>query len=584
MLRIAGMKSVRLLTLAFLTGCAVSPARNRQSAPAPTAPYLQESGNAVKTLQTWYDPSTGLYKTTGWWNSANSITVLVDYARLTKSTEYNSVLANTFTAAQKTTESQKARGGFLNKYLDDEGWWALAWIDAYDLTRSKTYLAMGESIFADMAGAWDDTCGGGIWWSKDKNYKNAIANELFLSVAAHLANRTSGAARKQYLAWGNREWKWFEATGMINTKGLINDGLTVASGVRGAASCTNNGKTTWTYNQGVVLGGLVELAAAGHNSDLRLPAQKIATAAISLLVDANGILHDSCEPKCGADGVQFKGIFVRNLVLLDKAHPDAGYESFVDKNADALWKDARGPNYQLAERWSGPFDASNAASQTSALDALVGTAAIHSKERAQEPVGKRMRDSEVEYTLTIDATKPIEHPARGRGQRPGSAFPGHSAGFPVRLDLIAPPNLEENTPIDFIVTNIGTEPINLPISVVWNSSSLRTSLTFYLTSDGIQYGHFVNGDPILPFQPISVELYAQNGDPKTFYSLAPSKAIKVHATMHFLGMKPGTHLLTCHAELAREVVTSSGTRTESLGTVEAIPVEKTFSAWGPNTR
>jgi predicted alpha-1,6-mannanase (GH76 family) len=376
------MKSLLLLTLALLTLCVVSPARNPQSAAAPAAPYLQESGDAVRTLQTWYDPSTGLYKTTGWWNSANSITVLVDYSRVAKSTEYNSVLANTFAVAQKTTESQKARTGFLNKYLDDEGWWALAWIDAYDLTQNKAYLGMGESIFADMAGAWDNTCGGGIWWSKDKNYKNAIANELFLSVAAHLANRTSGSARKQYLVWGNREWKWFEATGMINSKGLINDGLTIATGANGIASCTNNGRTTWTYNQGVVLGGLVELAAASHNPELRLPAQEIATTAISLLVDANGILHDPCEPRCGADGVQFKGIFVRNLVLLDRAHPDAAYELFVDKNAAALWKDAQGPDYQLAERWSGPFDAANAASQTSALDSLVAAATIHSKEKA----------------------------------------------------------------------------------------------------------------------------------------------------------------------------------------------------------
>ena len=379
MLRTSEIKPLLLLTLAFVTGCAVPPANNRQSAPALTAPYLQESGDAVRTLQTWYDPSTGLYKTTGWWNSANAITMLVDYERVSKSTEYNSVLANTFTAAQMTSEDKKTRAGFLNKYLDDEGWWALAWTDAYDLTKNKDYLAMGESIFADMATEWDDTCGGGIWWSKDRKYKNAIANELFLSVAAHLANRTSGSKRKQYLEWGNREWKWFQGTGMINAKGLINDGLTIASGGGGAASCTNNGRTIWTYNQGVVLGGLVELSAADHDTDLRLAAQKIATAAVTQLVDANGILHDPCEPKCGADGVQFKGIFVRNLVLLDKAHPDPAYESFFDKNADTLWKDARGPNFQLAERWSGPFDTANAASQTSALDALVGAATIHAK-------------------------------------------------------------------------------------------------------------------------------------------------------------------------------------------------------------
>ncbi len=374
MLRTAGIKFALLFALAIPSGCAPVVPRNHQSAPglaAPTTAYLRNASNAVLTLQTWYDSTTGLYKTTGWWNSANAIAVVVDYARVSKSTEYNPVFTNTFTAAQKTNP------GFLNKYYDDEGWWALAWIDAYDLTRNKDYLAMAEAIFTDMAGAWDDTCRGGIWWSKDRNYKNAIANELFLSVAAHLANRTSGSKRSQYLGWGNREWNWFQASGMINEKSLINDGLTKVSGEPAAPSCANNGRTTWTYNQGVVLGGLVELMAANHEPDLRLAAQRIATAAITHLVDTNGILHDPCEPKCGVDAVQFKGIFVRNLVLLDRSQPQTAYQVFVDRNADTLWKNGRGPNFQLTERWSGPFDSANAASQTSALDALVGAATLH---------------------------------------------------------------------------------------------------------------------------------------------------------------------------------------------------------------
>ena len=382
MFRVPAVIPVLLLVLPLLSGCGLLPAKKRQSAPALASPYLQHAADAIKTLQMWYDPSTGLYKTTGWWNSANAITVLVDYARVSKTADYNSVLANTFAAAPKTTEDKKTRAGFLNKYLDDEGWWALAWIDAYDLTKNKDYLTTGESIFADMATEWDDTCGGGIWWSKDRKYKNAIANELFLSVAAHLANRTSGSKQRQYLAWGNREWKWFEASGMMNAKGLVNDGLRIA-GAGAAATCTNNGQTTWTYNQGVVLGGLTELAAADRKPELGLPAEKIAAAAISQLVDANGVLHDRCEPKCGADGVQFKGVFVRNLVLLEKAHPDPAYESFIERNADTLWNDAQGPNTQLAERWSGPFDSANAASQTSALDALVSAARLQVKEKVR---------------------------------------------------------------------------------------------------------------------------------------------------------------------------------------------------------
>ena len=102
---------------------------------------------------------------------------------MTRTHAYDATFANTFDKAQH------ASAGFLNDYYDDEGWWALAWIDVYDLTHEERYLGMAVAIFKDMAQGWDGTCGGGIWWSKERKYKNAIANELFLSVAAHLARR-----------------------------------------------------------------------------------------------------------------------------------------------------------------------------------------------------------------------------------------------------------------------------------------------------------------------------------------------------------------------------------------------------------
>jgi predicted alpha-1,6-mannanase (GH76 family) len=365
------------LASSLLSGCvarSVNHQRGGQVAVTRVSRYLPRTSEEIETLQTWYTPASGLYKTTGWWNSANIVTVLADYARVSRSTQYNSVFANTFTSAQNTSP------GFLNKFYDDEGWWALAWIDAYDDTRDPRYLSMAESIFADMAGAWDDICGGGIWWSKDKKYKNAIANELFLSVAAHLVNRTTGTTRLQYLDWGNKEWTWFQASGMINAKNLINDGLGNRRDQTVGARCTNNGGTTWSYNQGVVLGGLAELSKANRDPALPKAAHSIATAAITLLVDTDGILHDPCEPKCGADGEQFKGIFVRNLVLLNQTHPQLAYKTFVYNNADSILKNAQGMNFQLGQVWSGPFNAANAASQSSGLDVIVGAATLESKD------------------------------------------------------------------------------------------------------------------------------------------------------------------------------------------------------------
>jgi predicted alpha-1,6-mannanase (GH76 family) len=313
------------------------------------------SAAGVEALQKWYVPDTGQWKTTNWWNAANATTMLVRYSRLTGSPEIKSAIANTFT--------RNSGKDFLNQYWDDEGWWALAWIDAYEWFHDERYLDMAERIFEDMKLGWDDTCGGGIWWRKDRRYKNAIPNELFLSVAARLAVVARDKDRPgEYLDWAKREWQWFAKSGMINADGLINDGLT--------ADCQNNKRTTWTYNQGVILGGLSTLAGATGDVALLERAQAIASAAIARLSDKDGILHESCEPKCGADGVQFKGIFARNLGVLNSAAPSPKFRAFLEANAARICR-VQTPEHGFGVVWSAPSETVTAATQVSALDAIL---------------------------------------------------------------------------------------------------------------------------------------------------------------------------------------------------------------------
>jgi predicted alpha-1,6-mannanase (GH76 family) len=350
---------------------------SQQSAPSGSNnEAVHRADVGIQALQQWYVPETGLYRTTGWWNAANVITALADYMRISGSRQFTTVLATTHTQAQITVPKEQRVGslekmtgfpGFLNKYYDDEGWWALAWIDAYDLTRDGRYLASAQSIFDDMADAWDNTCGGGIWWSKDRNYKNAIANELFFSVAAHLATRVP-ASRQRYADWAAKEWKWFGVSGMINERHLVNDGLVIDEA---AGTCRNNGRTVWTYNQGVLLGALAEWSQTPSNSGVLRNARLIADASLTNLTDKDGILHDTCEPNCNPDGVQFKGIFMRNLRALDAVVHDPRYRAAFTRNADSIWTRNKTPENQFGEVWSGPPGTPRAGSHSSALDALI---------------------------------------------------------------------------------------------------------------------------------------------------------------------------------------------------------------------
>ncbi len=335
--------------------------------------HVAQAQAAIDALQRWYVPATGLYRTTGWWNSANAITALADFSRLTRTDKYFAIFANTL---QVAPDSKDGGHGFLNNYYDDEGWWALAWIDVYDLTHDSQYLRMADSIFADMQLGWEPaTCGGGIWWSKDKKYKNAIANELFLAVAASLANREPDATRRRDdLEWAHKEWSWFLHSGMINGQHLINDGLEIS----GSGVCSNNGRETWTYNQGVILGGLVELDKADHDPNLKKMAISVALATITHLADGAGILHEPTKNDPGADAPQFKGIFVRNLSILNAVSPNRRLQAFVIANANSLWKKDRDTSDRFGFFWTGPVDSVDASRQSSALDLLNAAAATES--------------------------------------------------------------------------------------------------------------------------------------------------------------------------------------------------------------
>ncbi len=346
-----------------------------EPAPEPER-YRAWADAAARALQRWYNPRTGLWKTAGWWNGANALTALIQHSQRTGEASYAHVIETTYRQAPRVNP------GFSNEYYDDDGWWALAWIAAFDLTGEEKYLDLARSLFAGMAAGWDDTSGGGLWWTRGKTYKNAIPNELFLLAAGRLHQRTTelgttepgttelgttepGRRASGYLDWALREWQWFRASGLIGPAGLVNDGLT--------ADGANNGGTTWTYNQGVIIGGLTVLHEITGQGGYLEQAEAIAAAALRDLTVPPGILAEPGErvtARRDGDRPQFKGIFVRNLYDLYRHRPRAEYRDFIVTNATSLWRHSRNRRNQVGLAWTGPFDRADAARQGSALDAL----------------------------------------------------------------------------------------------------------------------------------------------------------------------------------------------------------------------
>jgi len=325
--------------------------------------YRARAAAAARALQRWYVPGTGLWSSTGWWNAANALMALIGYARHAGDGGQARVAATTFRRARLRHPD------FVNMFFDDNGWWGLAWVAAYDLTGESRYLDAARVIFARNLAGWDGVCGGGLWWNTRRTYKNAISNELFITLAAQLHERTPGD--REYLSWALRAWEWLTDRALIGPDGLVNDGLT--------ADCANNGGTAWTYNQGVILGGLAALYDITGDHGYLSHGESIADAALARLTDAGGILTEPCEltaDGCNGDGTQFKGIFVRYLHEFYAHSGKRAYRDFLLANADSVWERARNADDQFGLRWGGPFDYADASRQSSALEVLTAAAAL----------------------------------------------------------------------------------------------------------------------------------------------------------------------------------------------------------------
>lgn len=246
------------------------------------------------------------------------------------------------------------------------GWWALGWIASYDLTGDAKYLATAKDIFEDMTGGWTTPCGGGIWWDKKKTSIASISNELFLSVAAHLANRSGGDEKKNYLHWAQAEWDWFSKSGVINSDNVINDGIH-------KDSCKNEGDPLYTYNQGVVLGGLAELARATGDGKYIDAGRRIFEGTTRKMT-VDGILTENGQ-NLDEQGAMFKGAFIRGLAALNEQAPYQEMWEFIKKNADSAWSKDKNGDQVIGPNWKGDGQGSaGATSHASGVDLLVAAA------------------------------------------------------------------------------------------------------------------------------------------------------------------------------------------------------------------
>lgn len=198
---------------ALLAGTAAIPAT---ATPRSAAIGRSQVQAAADVLMTSYDHGKAWFPSS-WWNSAVALQTIGDYAERTGDRRYHDELELTFEQNQGAfpagyLSGDELWGDFTSRAIDDSGWWALTWLQAYDLTGERKYLEMAERIGRFMADYWDtSTCGGGIWWDAERTYKNAVTNGQWILITASLHNRIKGDTT--WLKRSRTAWNWSSAVG-----------------------------------------------------------------------------------------------------------------------------------------------------------------------------------------------------------------------------------------------------------------------------------------------------------------------------------------------------------------------------------
>jgi hypothetical protein len=307
-----------------------------------------------------WDPNTGLwggyssYATSNahpdWWQSAIATWTLVRILEATGSADpaYQDVLDRTF-ELNVVLPGSRAPINFGNEYMDDTGWWGLAWADAAryelnvrgDLQLATRYLAVAE---------WDEnyiataprSCGGIVWQLGYPSDTISIAEFAALSAKLYGIRNAPGpfhdpAKAAQWLQEARWALVYMRSHRLIFLRsGTVHDGLT--------SGCRAEGGPL-TYTEGEVADAYIQMGAATHNKGYFADARRFLDYTMwqASGMSRDHVLQEYCESRkmmCHGlrqfDVSSFKGIFVQAVSDYDVATRTKTYHSWLQTQGAAI--------------------------------------------------------------------------------------------------------------------------------------------------------------------------------------------------------------------------------------------------------
>lgn len=258
-----------------------------------------------------------------WYESGIFWGAIMEYQRTFNDNQFADTVASALSLASGKSGSFLGDNTVLSatlfgKWNDDIGWWGMSVLSGAEiygnnatLPSGNTYLKVAVNTYNEMWQQWDNACGGGIYWSRDRNsaskgYKSTITNAQHLNLGVRLYMLTKN---QTYLNNAKLLYNWLKSSGVFNANtGAVYDGIDSSNGCRLSYPFSS-------YIYGTLIGSLGWYYKATNDTTALTDGNKILRNFTSLFVN-NGVVTDPCETdgrKCKLDQVQPKGTGIRGL-------------------------------------------------------------------------------------------------------------------------------------------------------------------------------------------------------------------------------------------------------------------------------
>jgi len=317
-----------------LHACKTAAALNHNWYPSPAS--------SVRTYQSWNSMS-------GFWQDGTVLESLANWMHRANNTRQLSIIRSSLRSLEDLVAAYQPIPSF-----DDMAWYGMAYARIFEVLghqlgehQAAKFGDAAANIFKWVAQkGWDDNsntttwCGGGFWWDSNKAFKATITNVQMIYLGAKLHNILP-TKDPLFLTVANRTWHWMQNHDLVDpSTGILSNSLD--------GSCKAETGTGWTYQQGVLVGGLAELAKASPEGSEPLVAQSLRLVnAVRKHMTHDDVLLESCDNQtgskaCNADARMYKGLFVRNVrYLMDYLGERAGHAAIIQNYTDWLIVNAK---------------------------------------------------------------------------------------------------------------------------------------------------------------------------------------------------------------------------------------------------